>query len=117
MSKHTPAPLECRDSPGAGLELFGTLPEGFRLENTSNPWGLQEPVKVMLWAARWVQFPTKEWDEMQLANGQLFAAAPDLLDACKRLIECGGGGSDHAEMVWDAAVAQAELAIRAATTA
>lgn len=38
-----------------------------------------------------------------------------LVAACKRLMECGcAGGSDFGEMVWDAAVAQAEAAILAA---
>jgi hypothetical protein len=37
---------------------------------------------AMIAYEEWIQFPGKNWEVMQLANGKLMAAAPDLLEAC-----------------------------------
>jgi len=99
-TKHTPGPWELRNVPGAGLQIWALADLGlderrqvvqplYRVDiHPSLKVGDDGKVYVMLSYEDWRQFPTTQFDEMQKANGQLMAAAPDLLKACKAALPC-----------------------------
>jgi len=41
---------------------------------------------VTLSYSDWRQFPSDDWREMQRANGRLMTSAPELLEACKEVL-------------------------------
>ena len=57
---------------------------------TQGPWNLREggqPVDFLVYASKQDICTLLTHDKTGEANGRLIAAAPDLLEACKRLIE------------------------------
>ncbi len=94
--KGTPGPWAAENRPGAGWEVRGILPTGFQFDATYckadgsaafQIWVLTSPQSILISCERWVQFETKSWEEMQEANARLIAASPDLLEACKAIID------------------------------
>lgn len=84
-AKFTPGPWEWRDTSGAGLGIYGNVSAtmGKDFSQLVEIYGLgacSEPTFQIAYE-RWVQFPKRDWNEMQRANAQLMAAAPDLFDA------------------------------------
>jgi hypothetical protein len=78
-AKHTPGPWTCRETAGAGLQIYGNVSaalgkdfaEVVQIFDT-----FENPPRFMIAYERWVQFPRREWKEMQAANARLIAAAP-----------------------------------------
>ncbi len=96
MSKHTPGPWEDQGSCSSGHEIKAKVAHigeelitlfhapsigdvSFKLTKEGELWGL-------LCYEQYVQFPSKIWEGMQEANVRLITASPDLLAACKALI-------------------------------
>ena len=94
--KHTPGPWEDQGSSSSGHEIkakVAHIGEGaitlfhapnmrdvsFNFTKEGELWGL-------LCYEQYVQFPSKAWEGMQEANVRLITAAPDLLAACKALM-------------------------------
>lgn len=76
---HTPGPWTWRDAPGAGIQISATLPEGFQFDTTDlgadgnssfMTFTLRSSCQVQIADARWVQFETRSWSEMQAANAE-----------------------------------------------
>lgn|SRR3990167_1927065 len=85
-TKHTPGPWKFENVPGAGLKIFGPIPfKANCVEFTLK--AAAQPLFEMLAYEIWLQFPPKEWDEMQEANARLIAASPELFHCLKRIIE------------------------------
>lgn len=55
--------LRHRNLEGTGHEIQALLPKGFKLDNTDHL--LEVETWVTIYSARWVQFPTKDWLEME----------------------------------------------------
>lgn len=105
MSKHTPGPWEYQNKDGTGIEIRAKLPfgplqhykvDGHELYSFMRLPSLDDVSIRMtkdgeLWAhiayEEWVQFEDDRWREMQQANGKLITAAPDLLEACKKIVK------------------------------
>lgn len=96
MAEHTPGPWTYDDAPGRGLQIYGNpgpMKGGPWSPTGGGPvgvWGLVEsPAPITIGYERWVQFEPEGWSEMQKANARLIAAAPDLLEACKTIVQLG----------------------------
>lgn len=93
----TPGSWELRDIPSAGLQIYGVLgPDKKKREmveyNISGAvpveiYGLASPYNILISSECWVQFSSKEWDEMQKANGNLISKAPELAQLCAEMAE------------------------------
>ncbi len=55
--------LRCVDIPSTGRVLQVLLPKGFKLEHTDHV--TEEEFWLTIWYERAVQFPTKEWEDLQ----------------------------------------------------
>ncbi len=94
--KHTPGPWEDQGSCSSGHEIKAKVAHigeelitlfhapnmtdvTFQLTKEGELWGL-------LCYEQYVQFPSKIWEGMQEANVRLITASPDLLIACKTLM-------------------------------
>lgn len=67
----------------------------------------EQPVCTLVAYEKWIQFPPKEWKEMQKANARLISTSPELLAALKEVVAI----SDRKHAAWDkakAAIAKAE---------
>jgi hypothetical protein len=100
--KHTPGPWQSRHVAGAGLGIYGDVRAtmGDRFTDLVEIFGLDacQPPRFQIAYERWVQFPKREWDEMQRANAQLMAAAPSMLQTLSRMdgwLREGGFAEDH----------------------
>lgn len=125
--KHTPAPWTYKNSPGAGhgiwADLRPALGERFSKDFPIYASGDLPAPKVQIAYGQWVQFPSDEWDAMQIANGALMAAAPDLLaalqevsrlDNADRIASCSTG-EPVTTYAFQEAMARVDAAIAKAT--
>lgn len=96
MATHTPGPWKAEFNIGAGWEIKGTLPKGFRFDGTTRDadgatwfqtWVLANPATILVSCERWVQFETQQWTAMQAGNARLIAAAPHLLEVAEMIIK------------------------------
>lgn len=83
----TPAPWRWEDTPGAGLQIFAPIPfKANCVEFTLK--AAEQPVYTLLAYEKWLQFPPKEWNEMQRANAEFLSAArTDIPVLCKAVRE------------------------------
>ena len=100
MANHTPTPWHYTDHVGPYLTVYADGAKGRPIVKLTEPFYC-------------------DGGGVARANAEFLCRAANsheqLVAACRRLMECGcAGGSDFGEMVWDAAVAQADAAIRAA---
>ena len=72
--KHTPGPWKVVNNESAGVQIHA------KVEYTHRP-GVYVPIFI----APWRQFTTKEYDEKELANARLVAAAPDMYKVLQKL--------------------------------
>ena len=96
---HTPGPWKAVDRVGAGWQIDGTLPAGFKFDGTAHScadgttgfmlWTIRRELHVQVADERWVQFETGPWTEMQAANARLIAASPQMYDALNLFLRKG----------------------------
>ena len=89
-AKHTPGPWRCRESVGAGIQLMGVIPFQANCAEFTLGKDTEQPIFVLVGYEPWMQFPPKEWNEMQAANALLIEAAPKLLEACQHALRDWG---------------------------
>lgn len=124
MNAHTPRPWTAVNRGGAGWQIDGVLPAGFKFDSTARGadgtqefmlWTLRQSITIQIADERWVQFETGPWKEMQEANAKLIAAAPDLLGALKFILAFYEPGQRHLDTeAWKVAEASARAAVAAA---
>lgn len=110
-ARHTPGPWTFKHAPGAGLGVFADVRKalGERYSKDCPVWHVSNDyVGMCISYELWTQFPRKEWDSMQVANGRLIAAAPELLQALKEAVEIIEGEFPGTWQVGRAAIAKAE---------
>lgn len=79
MSKHTPGPWHVIENPNGTLGIGAKEPDGSDCRPAQiNGTAVEEP-----------------WASVTWANARLIAAAPDLLEACKRLLAYANRYSDE----------------------
>lgn len=103
-AQHTPGPWMAKNSPGAGLSVHANVSAalGPRYSQDCPVYHLGNDACTMAIAYElWTQFPREEWDAMQAANARLIAAAPDLLDACRKALYALKG-REHDQFLRDA---------------
>jgi hypothetical protein len=94
----SPAPWTFRDVSGAGLQISAILPAGFKFDATCRDadgnrefmhYTMRQDIWVQIADARWVQFGTGPWTELQERNAEFIAHAradvPALVEEVKRL--------------------------------
>lgn len=92
----TKGPWSAKDVAGAGLQISGVLPEGFKFDGTAKGadgrtefmlWTIRQLMWVQIADERWVQFETGPWADMQKANADFIAHARTDIPALLALIE------------------------------
>lgn len=94
----SPAPWTFRDVSGAGLQISAILPAGFKFDATCRDadgnrefmhYTMRQDIWVQIADARWVQFGTGPWAELQKRNAEFIAHAradvPALVEEVRRL--------------------------------
>lgn len=99
MSAHTPGPWEFRHSSGAGLGVWADVSTvmGPKFSNLIEIYGQNSigAPKFQIFYECWVQFPKRDWEEMQEANGRLVSAAPELLAALQGVLRVADRQTDE----------------------
>lgn len=138
---HTPGPWQAEDVAGAGIQIKAKLPfhPYAAAGDSETRWQLAKDkafgifymtphsgnvnftvndegqLSAMLCYEEWVQFPSTDWEAMQMANARLIAAAPMMLDALLEIAKGEGAYNCdrviHAENTVAAMVALARAAI------
>jgi hypothetical protein len=91
--KHTKGPWKLSINNGSGRQIMAVIGNGDQ-QNLAE-FKLRGDIPVTIFTDVWVQFPSKEWNEMQDANAELIARAPELLEENEslknELHECKAG--------------------------
>lgn len=86
--KYSQGPWTWENVAGSGLQIKADVAATMGIDFTKvvNIFEMHtyQPPRFQIAFERWVQFPKREWDEMQEANARLMAAAPDLLHAVEQ---------------------------------
>ena len=118
-TKHTPTPWYFEERIGAGLEIYGPIPQTedcaeFVLAATNQPLyriNNREP-SICIAYETWLQFPTNHWTEMQKANAAFIVRAvnahEDLLKAAMEMRDCLINGQLRFDGRWETAIRKAE---------
>lgn len=85
---YTKGPWKFEDRPGTGQLILAKTPDDESIRNHVE-FHYKAGVYVPIYTSVWVQFTSKSYKEMQVANGKLMAAAPDMYEALKAIIESG----------------------------